>query len=31
MAGDVFKVVDFMALEPVKAVVFGGLRDRIKA
>jgi diketogulonate reductase-like aldo/keto reductase len=22
---------DFMALEPVKAIVFGGLRDRIKA
>ena len=22
---------DFMALEPVKAIVFGGMRDRIKA
>ena len=22
---------DFMALEPVKAIVYGGLRDRIKA
>jgi hypothetical protein len=22
---------DFLALDPVKAVVFGGLRDRIKA
>jgi hypothetical protein len=22
---------DFMALEPVKAIVFGGLRDQIKA
>jgi diketogulonate reductase-like aldo/keto reductase len=22
---------DFMALEPVKAIIFGGLRDRIKA